>query len=76
MDLLVPPSTTAELAAAYLQLAVTVGLMLQCALLHARYRGRYFGLWAGAWGIYAVRLLAMIAFLRLPFLYCNMASCR
>ena len=57
-----PPIT--ELAAAYLQIAVTVGLMLQCGLLHARYRGRYFGLWAAAWGIYAARLLAMVAFLR------------
>jgi signal transduction histidine kinase len=64
MDLQVPPASTAELAAAYLQLAVTLGLMLQCVLLHARYRGRYFGLWAVAWGIYAVRLAAMITFLR------------
>ena len=58
------PLPVSELAAAYLQLAVTLGLMLECALLHARYRGRYFGLWALAWGIYAVRLLAMVAFLR------------
>jgi signal transduction histidine kinase len=58
------PAFGTELAAAYLQLAVTLGLVLQCALLHARYRGRYFGLWAWAWGIYAVRLVAMMAFLR------------
>ncbi|MGE0159159.1 MAG: GAF domain-containing sensor histidine kinase [Gemmatimonadales bacterium] len=58
------PTAAAELAAADLQLAVTIGLLLQCALLHARYRGRYFGLWAIAWGIYATRLLAMVTFLR------------
>jgi signal transduction histidine kinase len=58
------PALVTELAAAYLQLAVTVGLSLQCALLHARYRGRYFGLWAVAWGLYAARLLAMVTFLR------------
>jgi signal transduction histidine kinase len=63
MNGFLPPPVT-ELAAAYLQLAVTIGLMLQCALLHARYRGRYFGLWALAWGIYAIRLLAMVTFLR------------
>jgi signal transduction histidine kinase len=51
-----------EIAAAYLQLAVTLGLVLQCALLHARYRGRYFGLWAVAWGIYAARIGAMMTF--------------
>jgi signal transduction histidine kinase len=58
------PAAVTELAAAYLQLALTIGLMLQCALLHARYRGRYFGLWALAWGVYAARLLAMVTFLR------------
>ena len=58
------PAPVTELAAAYLQLAVTTGLMLQCALLHARYRGRYFGLWAVAWGLYATRLIAMVTFLR------------
>jgi signal transduction histidine kinase len=63
MNGFLPPPVT-ELAAAYLQLAVTIGLMLQCALLHARYRGRYFGLWALAWGFYAIRLLAMVTFLR------------
>jgi signal transduction histidine kinase len=58
------PSSATEAAAAYLQLAVTLGLVFQCAVLHARYRGRYFGLWAVAWGIYALRLVAMTTFLR------------
>ena len=58
------PTAMTELAAAYLQIAVTIALSLQCALLHARYRGRYFGLWAIAWGVYAARLLAMVTFLR------------
>jgi signal transduction histidine kinase len=60
----VPAAVATELAAAYLQLAVTSGLVALCAVLHARYRKRYFGLWAIAWGIYALRLVAMVTFLR------------
>jgi signal transduction histidine kinase len=52
----------AELAAAYLQLAVTVGLVGLCATLNWRYRRRYFALWTIAWAIYALRVGAMIAF--------------
>ena len=63
MDLSVPVVGSSELAAAYLQLAVTFGLVGLCAVLHARYRKRYFGLWAVAWGVYALRLGAIVTFL-------------
>jgi len=63
MDVLAPPPTTTELAAAYLQLTVTLGLVAMCAVLHLRYRRRYFGLWALAWGVYALRLGAIVTFL-------------
>jgi len=63
MELTVPVGARTELAAAYLQLAVTVGLVVLCAVLHRRYRKRYFGLWVIAWGIYALRLGAIVTFL-------------
>ena len=64
MDLSVPNAVATELAAAYLQLAVTLGLVVLCAVLHARYRRRYFGLWAVAWGVYALRLVCILLFLQ------------
>lgn len=64
MDPAFVPASGTELAAAYLQLAVTFGLVGLCLLLNRRYRRRYFSLWALAWGVYALRLIAMIAFLR------------
>lgn len=63
MDLTVPPGAGGELAAAYLQLTITVGLVVLCAVLYVRYRKQYFGLWAFAWGIYALRLGAIVTFL-------------
>jgi hypothetical protein len=63
MDLTVPALARTELAAAYLQLAVTLGLVALCAVLHRRYRKRYFGLWAVAWAIYGLRLGAIVTFL-------------
>ncbi len=63
MDSIVPPTTLTELAAAYLQGAVTLGLVVLCALLYRRYRKPYFGAWALAWGIYGMRLAAIVAFL-------------
>ena len=63
MDLTVPADSQTELAAAYLQLAVTLGLVVLCAVLHRRYHKAYFGLLAIAWGIYALRLGAIMTFL-------------
>ncbi|MGD8729406.1 MAG: GAF domain-containing sensor histidine kinase [Gemmatimonadota bacterium] len=63
MDLSVPSPALTELAAAYLQLAVTVGLVVLCAVLYRRYGKEYFGLWALAWAVYGLRLLAIVTFL-------------
>lgn len=57
------PAPASELAAAYLQLVVTLGLTVLCIVLQRRYRRQYFGLWAVAWAVYSVRLLAIITFL-------------
>lgn len=54
---------TTELAAAFLQTAITVGLALVCAYLYARYRRPWFALWALAWFLYSLRLAAIISFL-------------
>jgi signal transduction histidine kinase len=63
MDLSVPVVSLTELAAAYLQIAVTLGLVVLCGVLYARYRKPYFGLWALAWGVYGTRLGAIVSFL-------------
>lgn len=63
MDLTVPRTDHSELAAAYLQATVTVGLVVLCLLLYLRYRRPYLALWAGAWAVYALRLGAIVAFL-------------
>jgi signal transduction histidine kinase len=63
MDLTVPSPTQTELAAAYLQLAVTMGLVALCAILHRRYGKQYFGLWALALAVYGLRLGAIVTFL-------------
>ena len=62
MDSTLLTTGQAELAAAYLQFAVTLGLVGLCATLNWRYRRRYFALWTIAWAIYALRVAAMIAF--------------
>lgn len=63
MDPAALPAPMSELAAAYLQLVVTLGLVALCAVLNQRYRRRYFGLWAVAWAVYSLRLVAIITFL-------------
>lgn len=62
MDLTPPTVHVSELAAAYLQLAITLGLVGLCLALHRRYRKGYFALWALAWGVYALRLGAILSF--------------
>ena len=64
MDLSIPSAALTELAAAYLQTAVTLGLVGLCGFLYRRFRKPYFAIWALAWGIYALRLAAIVAFLR------------
>ncbi len=63
MDLSVSQAPLGELAAAYLQAVVTLGLVVLCGTLYHRYRKVYFALWAVAWAVYGLRLGAMIAFL-------------
>ncbi len=63
MDLSVPAAALSELAAAYFQSFVTVGLALVCLALRRRYRKPYFRAWAAAWGLYSLRMGAIIAFM-------------
>lgn len=63
MDPTTALASQTELAAAYLQLVVTLGLAGLCTVLNRRYRKQYFGLWALAWAVYALRLVAIITFL-------------
>lgn len=63
MDLSIPIAATSEVAAAYFQGIVTLGLAILCVILHRRYGKPYFGWWALAWVVYATRLGAIITFL-------------
>lgn len=63
MDLSVPQTALSELAAAYFQALVTVGLALMCLGLRRRYGKPWFGAWAVAWGVYALRMAAIISFM-------------
>ncbi|MDT8369150.1 MAG: histidine kinase [Longimicrobiales bacterium] len=63
MDLTVPAAATNELAAAWFQGAVTLGIFLLFVLLERRYRKPWFRGWAVAWGVYTLRLSAIIVFL-------------
>lgn len=62
MDLTIPDAARSELAAAFFQAAVTLGLAFLCAWLYRRYGKAYFGWWALAWFIYVLRLGAIISF--------------
>ncbi len=59
----IPAQTSAEFAAAFLQGAITLALALVCLRLYHVYRKRYFLVWALAWGLYSLRLGAIISFL-------------
>jgi signal transduction histidine kinase len=61
MDLTIP-AVASELAAAFLLASVTLGLAALCAFLYQRYRKPYFGYWALAWSLFALRLGAIIWF--------------
>jgi len=63
MDLTIPAAARGELAAAYLQAVVTLGLAGLCAFLWVRYRKPYYAAWAAAWGLFALRLGVIISFL-------------
>jgi signal transduction histidine kinase len=57
------PTSAIELDAALLQAAITAALAALCAFLFARYRKPYFAWWAGAWGLYLLRIGAITSFL-------------
>ncbi|MEJ2202555.1 MAG: GAF domain-containing sensor histidine kinase [Gemmatimonadota bacterium] len=63
MDLSVPQAALSEIAASYLQVAITLGLALLCLVLHRRFRKPYFALWSVAWMVYATRLGAILSFM-------------
>jgi signal transduction histidine kinase len=62
-DMTMTPHDATELAAAFLQAGITIGLVTICLYLYARYHKAYFVLWALAWFLYALRLGAIISFL-------------
>jgi signal transduction histidine kinase len=59
-----PLAAGAELADAVFQVTITAGLALFAVILHRWLRERWLAWWAGAWTLYLVRLLAIVAFLR------------
>ncbi len=59
-----PQPGAGEPAAAILQATITVGLAVLCAQLYHRYQKPYLRWWAVAWSLYALRLAAIITFLR------------
>lgn len=58
-----PPAGAIELDAALLQATITAALAVLCAFLFVRYRKPYFAWWAGAWGLYLLRIGAITSFL-------------
>ncbi len=52
-----------ESAAAMLQAVITAGLAILCAALYRRHRKPYFLWWSIAWGLYVLRIVAIITFL-------------
>jgi signal transduction histidine kinase len=59
----VPATHTAELHAAFLQAVITLGLATLCWFIYRRHRKPYFAWWARAWGLYGVRIAAIVSFL-------------
>jgi signal transduction histidine kinase len=57
------PAGAVELDAALLQAAITAALAALCVFLFLRHRKPYFGWWAGAWGLYLLRIVAITSFL-------------
>ena len=63
MESMIPPAAASELAAAFLQGAITLGLAAVCAYLYVRYRKLHFACWAGAWALYGLRIAAIVTFM-------------
>ena len=58
-----PAAGAAEIENAIFQAAITAGLTLFALFLYRSQRERWLAWWAAAWGLYLLRLLAIIAFL-------------
>ncbi len=58
-----PAASVSELDPAFLQALITLALAACCAFIYRRYRKPHFAWWAGAWGLYVVRIGAIISFL-------------
>lgn len=63
MDQILAAADASELAAAFLQAAITTGLAALFFFLFFRYRKAHFAHWGVAWGLYTLRLVAIITFL-------------
>ncbi|HJR50215.1 MAG TPA: GAF domain-containing sensor histidine kinase [Gemmatimonadales bacterium] len=63
MQASLPSAPTSELHAAFLQALITAGLAVLCWFMHRRHHKPYFAWWAGAWGLYTVRVAAIVSFL-------------
>jgi signal transduction histidine kinase len=61
MEITPPPAS--ELAAAFLQGTVTLGLAVVCAYLYLRYHKPYFLSWTVAWALYGLRIAAIVTFM-------------
>ena len=58
-----PVASEIELDAALLQACITGALAVLCGFLFQRYRKPYFAWWAVAWGLYLLRIGAILSFL-------------
>lgn len=58
-----PAATSLELSLLVFQAGVTLGLALLFLALAATYRKRHFGVWGGAWSVYALRLAIIALYL-------------
>jgi signal transduction histidine kinase len=58
-----PAASASELDPAFLQALITLALAACCAFIYRRYRKPHFAWWAAAWGLYVVRIGAIISFL-------------
>ena len=63
MDLSVIPQSVSELAAAFLQAFIAVGLAVASAVLYRRTQKVWFAWWTAAWVLYAIRISAIVLFL-------------
>jgi signal transduction histidine kinase len=63
MEPAMPLGAGAEFADALFQAIITAGLAIFALVLWRRVRARWFAWWAAAWGLYFLRLVAIIAFL-------------